>query len=95
MSVSSSEETPLIRVRPDSNVQTLASMLTSSIVEDKKITFRAIGAGAINQAMKGIILARQRLAGQGYDLILRPGFATVKGSDGGDVTAMVLHCTLF
>lgn len=83
-----------IFVRPDSNVKGIASLITGSIFEESRITLRAIGAGAINQAVKSTIQARQYLAGQGEDLVIRPGFATVKGNDGSDVTAVVLHCTL-
>jgi len=85
---------PPIFVRPDSNVQGIANLITSSIFEEPRITLRAIGAGAVNQAFKGYIQARQYLAGQGEDLILRGGFVTVKGSDNTDITAIVLHCTL-
>lgn len=83
-----------IFVRPDSNVQGVATLITSSIFEESRITLRAIGAGAVNQAVKGAIQARQQLAGQGEDLVIRPGFTTVRGHDGSDVTAVVLHCTL-
>ena len=83
-----------IFVRPDSNVQGIAGLITSSIMEERRITLRAIGAGAVNQAIKGTIQARQQLAGNGEDLVLRCGFTTVKGHDGSDVTAIVVHCSL-
>jgi stage V sporulation protein S len=85
---------PIIWVRPNSNVQGVAGTLTSSIREDERITLRAIGAGAVNQAIKSIIQARQQLSVQGEDLIVKPGFTTVVGNDGSDVTAIVLHCLL-
>lgn len=83
-----------IFIRPDSNVQGIAALITSSIHEERRITLRAIGAGAINQALKGTIKARQQLAGGGDDLVIRPGFTNVKGTDGSDITAVVLHCSL-
>jgi stage V sporulation protein S len=85
---------PVIWVRPNSNVQGVAGVLTSSIGEDRRITLRAIGAGAVNQAVKAIIQARQQLSVQGEDLIIKPGFTTVRGNDDQDVTAIVLHCLL-
>jgi stage V sporulation protein S len=85
---------PLIWVRPDSNVQSIAALVSSSIEKDKRITLRAIGAGAVNQAVKSVIQARQQLASHGEDLIVRPGFTTVSGNDGNEVTAIVLHCLL-
>lgn len=85
---------PIIWVRPNSNVQGVAGLLTSSIEEDQHIILRAIGAGAVNQAVKSIIQSRQQLAGRGQDMFIRPGFVTVQGNDGNDVTAIVLHCLL-
>lgn len=86
---------PLIWVRSDSNVDGIAQLLVSSITEDRRITLRAIGAGAVNQAVKGMIRAGQRLSGAGEHLYFVPGFTTVKSDDGnGDITAVVFHCLL-
>jgi stage V sporulation protein S len=84
---------PIIWIRPNSNVQNVAGLITSSIGEDERVTLRAIGAGAVNQALKGVILARQKMAAQGVDLIVRPGFTLVEGRDGSDVTAVLLNCS--
>jgi stage V sporulation protein S len=83
-----------IWIRPDSNVDGIAQLLVSSILEDRRITLRAIGAGAINQAVKGMIRGNQRLAGAGESMYFIPGFTTVKGNDDKDVTAVVFHCLL-
>jgi stage V sporulation protein S len=72
----------------------MGGLVASSIAEDKKITLRAIGAGAVNQAVKVGIYASQQLALQGETLSFRAGFTTVEGTDGEDVTAVVLHCIL-
>lgn len=79
-------------MRPDSNVQGVALTITSTIDEHNKAIVRVIGAGALNQAMKGVILARQQLAARGLDLVVRPGFNTVKGGTGDNVSAIVLNC---
>ena len=89
-----SSECPVIFIRPSSNVGGIASTITSSIHEHPRITLRAIGAGAVNQAIKGTIQASQLLAGQGETLILRTGNTIVKGNNGSDVTAVVIHCYL-
>jgi stage V sporulation protein S len=89
------EQPTLIWVKPESNVQAMGGLVTASITEHKKVTVRAIGAGAVNQAIKSVIKARQFMAGQGEDLIVRPGFVDVTGNDGSPVTAIVLICTLF
>jgi stage V sporulation protein S len=84
----------VIFIRPSSNVGGIAGTITSSIHEHPRITLRAIGAGAVNQAIKGTIQARQLLAGEGEDLILRSGNTIVQGNNGKDVTAVVIHCYL-
>jgi stage V sporulation protein S len=50
---------------------------------------RAIGAGAVNQAIKACAIARGYVAPRGIDLSIRPGFATVTMRDG-DVSAITL-----
>ena len=85
---------PVIWVKPGSNVHSISSLITSSIEEDRKITLRAIGAGAVNQAVKSIVQARQIMAASGEDLAMRPGMTTVEGNDGKPVTAIVMHCFL-
>lgn len=84
----------LFFVKPSSNVEGLAGLVVSSIREEGRITLRAIGAGAVNQAVKGAVHARQQLAGEGEDLIVRPGCTIVRGNNGKNVTAIVLHCYL-
>jgi len=84
----------VVWVRPDSNVQAVAGMVMASMGQETRVTLRAIGAGAVNQAVKSVIQARQQLAAMGEDLVIRPGFVTVKGNDETDVTAIVLHCRL-
>lgn len=44
----------------------------------KKVEVRAIGAGAVNQAVKGIIVARRLAAPEGGDLKIVPGFVDTK-----------------
>jgi stage V sporulation protein SpoVS len=83
-----------IWIRPDSNVDGIAQLLVSSIMEDRRITLRAIGAGAINQAVKGMIRGNQKLSGAGESMFFIPGFTTVKGNNDKDVTAVVFHCLL-
>ncbi len=85
---------PVLFIRPNSNVQGVGATIASSIREDERITLRAIGAGAVNQAVKSCIQARQLLSGQGEEMIVKPGFTTVAGHDGEPVTAVVLHCLL-
>jgi len=53
---------------------------------------RAVGAGAVNQAVKAIAIARGYVAPRGMDLTCVPGFATIKSRDG-EISAIVFHVT--
>lgn len=52
---------------------------------------QAVGAGAANQAIKAIAIARGYLAPIGVDLICIPAFANIQ-IDGEERTAMKLIC---
>lgn len=82
-----SEDQPL-RVGAGSNPQSVASAIAHAVYEHKTVRLRAIGAGAINQAVKGIAIARGYVAPRGYDLVCKPGFTTVNSRDG-EVSALV------
>jgi stage V sporulation protein S len=82
-----SEDQPL-RVSAGSNPQSVASAIAHAVYEHKTVRLRAIGAGAINQAVKGIAIARGYVAPRGYDLVCKPGFTTVQSRDG-EVSALV------
>jgi stage V sporulation protein S len=55
------------------------------------VEVQAVGAGATNQAVKAIAIARGYLAPVGIDLICVPAFANVS-IDGEDRTAIKLIC---
>ena len=46
--------------------------------EHKRAEVQAIGAGAVNQAVKALVLARGYLKEDGYDVICAPEFADVE-----------------
>ena len=67
----------------------LAGALASVIREDGKAQMQAIGAGALNKAIKAIAIARGFLAPSGIDLICWPAFVEVE-VDGKERTALRL-----
>jgi len=78
-----------IKVRPDTAVQGVARSIRIAIFDEHKMpVIRAIGAGAVNQACKGIAIARGHVATQGYDLGVNIGFINVPGEDGSEIVAM-------
>jgi len=78
----------VLRVSASSNPQSVASAIAHSIYENKECKIRAVGAGAVNQAVKAIAIARGYTAPRGLDLKCIPGFASIKSHDG-DISAIV------
>lgn len=84
------DEDGILRVKNSSNASKLASAISHAIYDGKKVTLRAIGAGAVNQSVKAIAIAQSYVGPRGIVLYTRPGFATVKMADA-EVSAIVLH----
>lgn len=78
----------ILRVGASSNPQSVASAIAHSVYDTRSCKIRAVGAGAVNQAVKAIAIARGYTAPRGIDLVCIPGFATIKSHDG-DISAMV------
>ena len=76
-----------IKVASSSSVKSVAGSITKSFEEGKGVEVTAIGAGAVNQAVKAIAMARGFLSVQGRDLYTAPGFSTIK-IDGEEKTAI-------
>jgi stage V sporulation protein S len=72
----------VLRVSAGSNPQAVASAIAHSVYETRTCKIRAVGAGAVNQAVKAIAIARGYTAPRGIDLACIPGFATIESHDG-------------
>lgn len=75
------KEEVLVKVAATSDVKKLAYAIFGFLKGDaqnppKDVIITAVGAGAVSQATKSMAIARQKVAGYGYDLIVRPGFTT-------------------
>jgi stage V sporulation protein S len=81
-------EENVLRVAAGSNPQALASAIAHSIYESRGCKVRAVGAGAVNQAVKAIAIARGYVAPRGLDLVCIPGFASIESHDG-QISAIV------
>jgi len=81
-----------LKVSGQSNPQSVASAIAHAIYDNKQVKLRAIGAGAINQAVKAIAISRGYVAPRGIDLVCTPGFTTVESRDG-DISAIVFIVT--
>ena len=76
-----------LKVSAKSNPSSVAGALAGVIREKGKAEMQAIGAGAINQAIKAIAIARGYVAPSGIDLICIPAFTDIQ-IDGEERTAI-------
>ena len=79
----------ILKVSSKSNPNSIAGALANVLREDSKCEMQAVGAGALNQAMKGIIIARGFVAPSGKNIYCVPSFATIS-IDGEERTAIKL-----
>jgi stage V sporulation protein S len=89
------DDSKLMRVKASSPPQAVANSIRNVIIEQQQCpVIRAIGAGAVAQACKGIAIARGLVATSGRDLAANIGFDTVTGDDGGEISAQTFHLFL-
>lgn len=67
----------VVRVKNSANVKQLANVISQAIYDNGTITLRAIGAAAINQAVKSIAVAGSLTALRGVHIAAVHGFQTV------------------
>jgi len=77
----------ILKVSSKSRPKAVAGALATVVERDKKVVIHAIGAGAVNQAVKAIAIARGFVAPRGMDLIVVIAFSTLE-IDGADRTGI-------
>ena len=91
--------TDIIKVAPDSSVKRVAGAIDYALKNsDGEATVQAIGAGAVNQAVKAIAIARGTVATRGKDLWARHGFESVRSTRNGgsdELSVIVFHLRIF
>lgn len=70
-----------LKVSSQSKPNAVAGALAGVIREKGRAELQAIGAGAVNQAVKAIAIARGYVAPSGIDLICIPAFTDVEIDD--------------
>ncbi|MBC7473843.1 MAG: stage V sporulation protein S [Candidatus Sericytochromatia bacterium] len=86
--VERTEESPqLLQVASSSLPSSVAGAIAGMIREKGFCELQAIGAGAVNQSVKAIAIARGYMAPSGVDLVCVPAFVDVK-INGEDRTAI-------
>ena len=82
-----------LKVASATDAKVLAGAIAIAARQSDRVQMVAIGAGSVNQAVKGIAIARQYLETEGLDLTCRPEFVDVgteEGSGGQTTTAIKL-----
>lgn len=79
----------ILKVSAKSNPNSVAGALAGVLRERGAAEIQAIGAGALNQAVKAVAIARGFVAPSGVDLICIPAFTDIQ-IDGEERTAIKL-----
>ena len=79
----------VLKISSKSNPNSVAGALAAIIKEKNIVEIQAVGAGAINQAVKAIAIARGFVAPSGRDIVCVPAFTDIE-IDGQERTAIKL-----
>ena len=79
----------ILKISSKSNPNSVAGAIAGLVKESQKAEMQAIGAGALNQAIKGITIARGFVAPSGKNLVCTPAFIDIT-IDGEERTAIKL-----
>ena len=71
----------IIKVSANSRTSAVAGAIAGVIRENKHAEVQAIGAGAVNQAVKALVLATSYLKNDGIDVVCMPEFVDVQIDD--------------
>lgn len=82
----------ILRVSSLSRPADVAGAVAGELRTHRAATVQAVGAGAVNQAVKALILARQFVAADGIDAVIRPSFQQVDAG-GQERTAVTFEVT--
>jgi stage V sporulation protein S len=78
----------IVKVSGSSNPQSVGSIVARSVIAGQSPKMRAIGASAVNQAVKACAIARGFVAPRGIDLCFIIGFDDIEGDNGDIISAI-------
>ncbi|NLI96918.1 MAG: stage V sporulation protein S [Synergistaceae bacterium] len=78
-----------LKVGATSDPKTVAGAIAAIVRSGREVEIQAIGAGAVNQGVKAIVVARGYLAPNGIDICCIPAFSEIE-IDGMERTAIKL-----
>lgn len=70
-----------LKVSSKSNPNSVGGAIAAMMKEYETVNIQVVGAGALNQAMKGVIIARSFLIASGIDICIVPSFTSVDIED--------------
>ena len=79
----------VLKISAKSNPNSVAGAIAGLVKESNKAEMQAIGAGALNQAIKAVAIARGFVAPSGKNLVCTPAFIDIN-IDGEERTAIKL-----
>lgn len=68
----------LLKVSSRSNPNAVAGAFAGVVREKGRVEVQVVGAGALNQAVKAVAIARSMVSAQGIDLICVPSFVEIE-----------------
>lgn len=71
----------ILKISSKTNPNSVAGAIVGVLLEKNKVELQAVGAGAVNQAIKAIAIARGFVAPSGKNLVCVPAFSTVNIED--------------
>lgn len=71
------KENEILKVSTNSDPNAVAGAVAGLIRENERVELQAVGAGALNQAIKAVAIARGFIAPSGINLICIPAFTDV------------------
>lgn len=67
----------MLKVSSKSNPNSVAGAIANALRDEKRVEVLSVGAGALNQAVKAVAIARGYVAPLGKDLICVPAFSEI------------------
>jgi stage V sporulation protein S len=80
-----------LKISKRTSAASIAGAVAGMVKDGKPTKLQCIGAGAVNQAIKGATIARSFLIADGVDIALVPSFVTLSGEGDEECTAIRLQ----
>lgn len=81
-------------IRSHDDVHRTATDIVEELNHSVQVDLACIGAACVNQAMKSVAVARERLSTRGHDIMVQPWFSTITDDRGEKRTRLMLRLFL-